>query len=74
MSWFLALQRHLLPRFGVTRCHGLPHCGSAFARTISPREWRAVQAEELERNAAVMDFPDCADCEPEAPCAVHGGK
>jgi hypothetical protein len=51
-----------------------PACGSSFARSISPREWRSVQAEDLERNAASMDFPDCDDCEPEEPCAVHGGR
>ncbi len=48
-----------------------PHCGSSFARTISPREWRDVQEQELDRNVAGMDFDDCADCEPEDPCAVH---
>jgi len=51
-----------------------PSCGSSFARTISPRQWRNVQAEDLDRNAAGMDFPDCDDCEPEHPCAAHGGR
>jgi hypothetical protein len=50
-----------------------PSCGSAFARTITAREWRGVQAEEIERAAAAIDFPDCADCQPEEPCAVHSG-
>jgi len=48
-----------------------PACGSSFARTIAPREWRELQAQEFERNAATLDFPDCADCQPEEPCAVH---
>jgi len=61
--------RALVPRDAMA----CPHCGTSFARTISPRQWRDVQTEELERNAASMDFPDCADCEPEQPCAVHGG-
>ena len=51
-----------------------PHCGSSFARTISPRQWRDVQVQDLERNAAGMDVDDCADCEPEMPCAEHGGE
>lgn len=59
--------RELVPRDAI-EC---PHCGGSFARTITPREWREVQAEDLERNAAGMDFADCADCQPEVPCAVH---
>ena len=48
-----------------------PTCGSSLARTITRSEWRELQAQEFERNAAAVDFPDCADCQPEEPCAVH---
>jgi len=48
-----------------------PHCGSSFARTITPREWNGLREQELERNAASMEIPDCADCQPEEPCPVH---
>jgi len=48
-----------------------PTCGSSFARTITPREWRDLREHEMERNAASLDIPDCADCQPEEPCAVH---
>jgi hypothetical protein len=46
-------------------------CGSSFAGTIKQGEWRRLQEEEFERNATAMDVPDCADCKPEEPCAVH---
>ena len=46
-------------------------CGSSFAATITPGRWRKLQEQEFERNAAAMDVPDCADCQPEEPCAVH---
>jgi hypothetical protein len=62
--------RALVPR-DATVC---PHCGSLFARTLTQREWRDVQAQDFERNAARMDFADCADCQPEEPCSVHSER
>ncbi|HYM61936.1 MAG TPA: hypothetical protein VEZ11_13715 [Thermoanaerobaculia bacterium] len=50
-----------------------PHCGSSFASTLTPRQWRDVQAEDLERNAAGIEFTECEDCQPEEPCPRHAG-
>src|SRR3954469_13911166 len=51
--------RAVVPRDAVV----CPACGSGFARAITLREWDELQA--------AIGFPDCVDCRPDAPCAVH---